>query len=119
IPAAEVFHALAPVALVAIGLGALRYGGGRLASIAPALISLMVGADLLASLSALNPTTSAELFRTRPPLSAVLPRGARLYVSDYSIAPASAALRRPAGVPYLLKQIPTGATIAEGVTLAA
>lgn len=83
------------------------------------ILTLAVAADLLGSQTRLNPTTPASLFRDRPPLSALIPAGARLYTSDYSILPRGASVRPPAGVPYALARVPIGYSPAEGVALAA
>ncbi len=86
---------------------------------AASLVPLFVGADLLATLRHLNPTTPASLFQERPPLSALLPPSSRLYVSDYSISVPGNPIRPPEGVAYRLRQIPTGLTVRESVVLAA
>jgi hypothetical protein len=96
------------------------------------LSPLVVALDLLGSQTRLNPTTPGSLFRERPPLTAVIPPNARLYVSDYSIAlprtssitgiggaSQSATIRPPAGVPYRLRQIPAGYDLGESLVLAA
>lgn len=83
------------------------------------VLTLAVAVDLLGSQLGLNPTTPGNLFRDRPPLTALIPEGARLYTSDYSIRPRGASVRPPAGVPYALAKTPVGYARAEAVALAA
>lgn len=83
------------------------------------VLPLAVALDLLGSQAELNPTTPATLFRERPPISASIPAGSRLYVSDYSIQPPNAKIRRPSGMPYALAHTPGGYTASEGLALGA
>ena len=82
---------------------------------APALVAV----DLLVAHLSLNPTTPASFFRDRPPLSDAIPRGSRLYVSDYSITVRNGSIRLPPGRPYNLAKVPAGFTRNESVALAA
>ena len=127
----QVLLPLALVALVTVGVSAFPRSAGRWLQLAP----LIAGIDLLGTQTHLNPTTPSALFRDRPPLSAVLLPGARLYVSDYSISiskrsagtiastPSDStrapSIRRPGGVPYGLRQIPIGFSPPEALVLAA
>jgi hypothetical protein len=94
---------------------AIRTNAERASFILPALVA----ADLLAVHTALNPTTPAALFRDRPPLAAFIPRGSRIYVSDYSISLPNATVRQPAGAPYALAKAPAGFSESEALSLAA
>ncbi len=105
-----------PSLAVAVLVTIVRAGSATsAASLLPALVAL----DLLAGNSALNPTTPSSFFRDRPPLSAYIPPGSRLYTSDYSIQLESPPTRPPEGPAYALARAPQGFSRDETLALAA
>ncbi len=107
-----------PLLLACLCAFAVLAAGPRLKKGWPVL-PLVVALDLLAAHQGINPTTPAWAFRDRPPLSATIPRGSRIYVSDYSIRLRDEPLRQPAGVPYRLRTVPKGFDPGESIALAA
>ena len=103
------------LALLALA-GILTQGGAPLRGF---LIPGFVAMDLLAAHSALNPTTPASFFKDRPPLTAMIPRGSRLYTSDYSIQLREPPTRPPEGPRYALARTPLGFSREEALALAA
>ncbi|MBX7185822.1 MAG: YfhO family protein [Vicinamibacteria bacterium] len=97
-------------------LGILGLGG---AASKAWLLPVLVALDLLGGNSSLNPTTPSAFFRNRPPLSAVIPEGSRLYTSDYSIQLKDPPTRPPEGAPYALARAPRGFSRDETLALAA
>ncbi len=83
------------------------------------LVPALVALDLLCAHVDLNPTTPGSFFRERPPLTLSIPKGSRIYVSDYSIQLRNGMIRMPQGVPYRLANAPAGFTRAETLALAA
>jgi len=83
------------------------------------LVAGLVGLDLLSGNSSVNPTTPASFFKDRPPLTSMIPRGSRLYTSDYSIQLRGSPTRPPEGPPYALARAPQGFTRDEALALAA
>ena len=110
-------HALIRPLLACVALfGILRLGG------APSrgwLVAGLVAMDLLSAHTSVNPTTPASFFKDRPPLTAMIPRGSRLYTSDYSIQLRTLPTRPPAGAPYALARAPLGFARDEALALAA
>lgn len=103
------------LAMVAL-LGLLRAGGHSSHGwLLPGLVAL----DLLCGNSSINPTTPSSFFRERPPLTAVIPQGSRLYTSDYSIQLKDPPTRPPDGPPYALARAPRGSSRDETLALAA
>lgn len=98
---------------------AMVFVAGRRVAGAYLILPAIVGIDLLGVHTAINPTTPATLFRDRPPLTALIPRDSRLYVSDYSIVLPGTPVRNPAGRPYELSRVPEGFTRSESLVLAA
>ena len=90
----------------------------------PGRLSVWVGAAALASIVGahlwIEPTAAAAAFRYRPEVLQWIPRGARVYVEDYSMR---TRLERDRGVvrpmPYVLARLPMGATRPEGLMLGA
>jgi hypothetical protein len=109
---------LGPLLLACVCAIAVLVAGPRLKSSWPVL-PLIVAIDLLAAHQGINPTTPAWAFRDRPPLTETIPRGSRIYVSDYSIRLRGERLRPPAGAPYRLRNIPAGFDPGESIVLAA
>ena len=110
-------------ALVEPGVAVASVAGVFLAarklSLASRLFPLLVPFDLLCAHASLNPTTPSSFFRDRPPLTLSIPRGSRIYVSDYSIQVRNGSIRMPPGPPYQLGRVPSGFGRAESVALAA
>jgi hypothetical protein len=104
---------IALVAVVVLLLTLKR--GSRAAVLLPAVVAF----DLLGAHAGLNPTTPSAAFSDRPPLTLSIPRGSRLYVSDYSIQARTGSIRMPAEPPYRLASAPAGFTEAETLALAA
>lgn len=112
-----------PRSLVAPLLAVTLFFGMFVVTRGPATVTrlapLLVVADLMGAHASLNPTTPAALFRDRPPLTAVIPRESRLYVSDYTMQTRHAPVRSPASAPYALARAPQGFSHAESLALAA
>ncbi len=97
-------------------LGILRLGRApSMAWLIPGLVAL----DLLSANRSVNPTTPASFFKDRPPLTAILPAGSRIYTSDYSIQLREPPTRPPEGAPYALARVPEGFGREEALALAA
>jgi hypothetical protein len=112
----DVTALIGPSLAIAALLGILRLrGAASTAWILPGLVAL----DLLGSNRAVNPTTPSSFFKDRPPLSAVIPPGSRLYTSDYSIQLQDPPTRLPEGAPYALARAPLGFSRDETLALAA
>ncbi len=112
------FRALLKPALAFSAIGALAFAirrPSRAESFLPALAAL----DLLCANASVNPTMPRSRFRDRPPLTSVIPRGSRIYVSDYSVQLRNGAIRTPPGPPYRLAQAPAGSSRSETLALAA
>lgn len=107
----------APALSVAVFFGMLAVMRGPFD--AARFLPLLVAVDLLGAHASINPTTPAALFRDRPPLTAVIPRESRLYVSDYTMQTRDAPVRAPASAPYALARVPRGFSHAESLALAA
>ena len=111
-------RALAPLLFAAAALvGTLLVARG--ANSAARALPVLVAIDLLGAQASINPTTPAAFFRERPPLTALIPRDSRIFVSDYSIHLRDRQVRMPAGPPYRLANVPTGYSHPEALALAA
>lgn len=105
-----------PTLALAALFGILRLGGTPGTGWLAAGLAAM---DLLAANSSVNPTTPASFFKDRPPLTAMIPPGSRLYTSDYSIQLREPPTRPPQGPPYALAHVPEGFAREEALALAA
>lgn len=107
---------ISPGLALAALVGILRLGGApSLAWLIPGLVAL----DLLSAHRAVNPTTPASFFKDRPPLTAIIPAGSRIYTSDYSIQLREPPTRPPESAPYALARVPAGFGREEALALAA
>jgi len=107
---------ISPALALAALVGILRLGGApSIAWLIPGLLAL----DLLGANRAVNPTTPASFFKDRPPLTAIIPAGSRIYTSDYSIQLREPPTRLPEGAPYALARVPEGFRREEALALAA
>lgn len=112
----EVTALIRPCLAIAVALGVLHAGS---VSTVAWLLPVLVALDLLAANSSVNPTTPSSFFKDRPPLTAVIPQGSRLYTSDYSIQLKEPPTRPPQGPPYALARAPQGFSRDETLALAA